>query len=205
MRVIFTSEQLERAEKLLYGIPGATDKAVSNAFNRGLQTAKTEANRQIKQRYAITQGKVAKHSKVTIEKASSNGGDAAIVFAGSKIPLYEYSTNPKNRTYVGEKIVLKFKDGRTHQVFKNKPVATMDAKDSGWKRGTKAFIATMQSGHTGVFEREEQGRFPIKQLYGFSIADMLDYEPAKEAVAEKTAETVDKRLEHEIGRILSQY
>lgn len=47
IRINLSIEQLERAKKLLYGIPNGVKSAESNAFNRGLAAGKTEANKQI--------------------------------------------------------------------------------------------------------------------------------------------------------------
>lgn len=196
-------EGVERAEKLLHGIDGAKDQAVRRAFNRGTKKARTEAKREATKRYAITQGNIMKYSKVTL--TPSDGSTAKIEFSGQKIPLYRFTTRPKNRTYTGEKIVLMFRDGQTHAVFKNKPVSAMDAKATGFREEKNSFIATMQTGHTGLFKRLGQDRYPIKEEWGFALADMLDYEPARESIMEKTAEEVNKQLEHEIGRILGRY
>ena len=85
----------------------------------------------------------------------------------------------------------------------------MDAKESGYKSGKTWFIATFSSGHTGIFTRTggdtANGRAKIEEIWGFSVADMLDYEPAKEAVGKRIEEVVGQRLEHEIGRLLSRY
>jgi hypothetical protein len=79
----------------------------------------------------------------------------------------------------------------------------------------------MRSGHYGVFERVAgkymKARNRTKhgevigyvgdrvsdQFYGPSTAQMVSRAEIVEEVEEKTRETIDKRVEHEISRILS--
>ena len=174
IRLEMSCEQLSRVEKLLYGIPNGVATAESNAFNR--------------QRYAISAGNVSKYQKVTMRK-SSGGSEAAIEFSGPKIPIYKFKPSPASRTYVGEKIPIPIsgegEDAVWRMVFKNGKVKAMDAKASGFKSGHNWFIANFPSGHTGIFKRTggttSNGKPKIEEVWGFAVADMLDYEPAKEA------------------------
>lgn len=212
VKVELSCEQLSRVEKLLYGIPNAVETAESNAFNRGLTAGKTEANKQIRQRYAISSGMVSRFEKVTLRR-SSGGGDAAIEFSGTKIPIFKFKPSPQSRSYNSKRIPVVIRgEGRDavwRLVFKNHAVKAMDIKGTGYHTGPKWFIANFKSGHTGIFKRTGEitsGNKPeIREIWGPSVADMLDYEPAKEAVAERVQEIVNQRLEHEIGRILSRY
>jgi hypothetical protein len=209
MQIQISVEQLERVEKLLYGIPGAIPTAEANAFNRGMEAAKTEAKRQIQQRYAITQGNLGKYNKTKIQRASAGGTEAYIEFRGPKVPLYKYTPAPKSRTYVAERIPVMIHGVGWRNVFKSGDVSAMDSRESGMVARPAGFIATFKSGHTGIFKRTggstSTGNAKIKEYWGYSVADMLDYEPAREAIQKKTEETVNKRLEHEITRILSRY
>ena len=217
MRIQITCEQLSRAEKLLHGIPDAVPKATANAMNRGLDTLTAEANRQIRKRYAISSGSVKKYQRITLKRASGTGDStASIEFAGRKIPLYQFRPSPKTRTYTPEKIPVMIAgsgDSTSEAVWrlvnKNARVSAMDIKESGMQARPSAFITTFRSGHTGIFKRTGQktstGNGEIKEYWGPGVADMLDYEPAKLEIAEKVQETVNKRLEHEIGRILAKY
>lgn len=207
IQVSVSCEQLERVEKLLYGIPGAVEKARANAFNRGLETARTTASKEIRKRYAIAAGNLKK--KITVKRASAGGGNASIEFAGPKIPLYKYTPSPKSRTYTTERVPVEIRENVWRLVHKTGRVSAMDSRESGMQARPSAFIATFSSGHTGIFRRvggnTENGKAKIEEYWSYSIADMLDYGPAKEAVAEKTAETVNRRLEHEISRVLGEY
>lgn len=63
-------------------------------------------------------------------------------------------------------------------------------------RFPRAFIATMRSGHRGVFERTGVGRLPILEKFGPSIALVFGKTVPKRA--DETAATVLKNVQHEI-------
>ncbi|MGG1391277.1 hypothetical protein ABE386_26690, partial [Brevibacillus brevis] len=53
-----------------------------------------------------------------------------------------------------------------------------------------------------VYRRTTPKRFPIKGLYAPAVPQMLDNEKVRKSIQNKMLETLDKRLEHEIGRVL---
>lgn len=71
------------------------------------------------------------------------------------------------------------------------------------RRAPRAFIATMKSGHRGVFQRREgAGRNPIVELHGPSILRVVEkFVPLGEARAN---EVLPKNFEHEISYALSK-
>ena len=67
-----------------------------------------------------------------------------------------------------------------------------------------AFIATMDSGHTGVFSRVSSARHPIRELFGPNPAhDITNNDQVYlELMAEVVQEVLMPRMLHELGRIL---
>lgn len=65
-----------------------------------------------------------------------------------------------------------------------------------------AFLARMKSGHLGVFNRVENGKFPIVQRYGPSVPQMLENANVQKYVEDRATEMLAKRMEHEIDRML---
>lgn len=66
-----------------------------------------------------------------------------------------------------------------------------------------AFLATMRSGHRGVFQRRAgSGRQPIAELHGPSTWQA--YQKVEPAVRARTAEQLAKNVEHEISFALSR-
>jgi hypothetical protein len=65
-----------------------------------------------------------------------------------------------------------------------------------------AFIATMASGHTGVFARKTKKRLPIQELFGPSLGRVFaKYRP--QGVA-RVLETFQKNFDHELAFAKSQ-
>ena len=67
-----------------------------------------------------------------------------------------------------------------------------------------AYVANLGYG-VGVFERETSARESSKQLFGPSTAHMVENGNVLKNVQAAAMDTIDKRVEHEISRILSGY
>lgn len=72
---------------------------------------------------------------------------------------------------------------------------------------SKAFVARMQSGHVGIFERTggktPTGDAAIREIMGSSVPQMLGNEEVQERLSEKTMDKMEERLQHEVNRILN--
>lgn len=67
-----------------------------------------------------------------------------------------------------------------------------------------AFLATMRSGHRGIFRRKgDAGRLPIRELYGPSPTRVFSRKILQGALADTEA-ALAKHLDHEINWILTQ-
>lgn len=115
--------------------------------------------------------------------------------------MYRFRVSPKVRT-----VTNRFVNGRSGWRV-NAPVSAGDIKERGMVRRRPAFIATFQSGHTGLFYRMNKktssGKDKLHEYYGPSVADMLDYEEAREAIQERAEEIVAKRVDQELWRVLN--
>jgi hypothetical protein len=179
----FTDDQIKRAEALLGGIKDALPKAQSNAINRSLITARAEAIRIVREQYIVDASTVRK--TMVIKNAGLNKPSGFISSTGSPIALSKFDISPTRPN--GKKknpVIARVKYGSSKKTIKH------------------AFIARTSNGRIGVFIRAGKSRFPIKQLYGPSVPQMLGEKNVSKKIEEKAAETLDKRLEHEINRIL---
>jgi hypothetical protein len=62
----------------------------------------------------------------------------------------------------------------------------------------------MKSGHVGVYERKSEKSFPIAEKFGPSTPGMFNAnETVNEAVLELAGKTFDKRIQHELERLLN--
>lgn len=174
--------QLERVNKLLAGIGNGSGiyRAVSAALKRAAQSAKTKAGQYVAAEYTIGQGGFKSHVKDKTYIEGNGGGVASVklVFAGSVIPLIEFST----------------------RYSKNGGVAVSVKKGGG---GTldHAFIAN--ASRIGVYERVTSSRLPIEQKYGPSAAHMMENESVEQKMEQQVVTVFNERIEHEITRILN--
>ena len=84
-----------------------------------------------------------------------------------------------------------------------KKVRAAVLKSSTQTEFERAFIGGMGSGHKGMFERKRETRLPIRELYGPSVAHMVENSVVVEEIEKAAQETINKRVEQEITRILN--
>lgn len=178
---------IEKYQSILQGMGANGEKALRAALSRGSQTARAEATRQLKKRYVIKAGDIRSSGKVFFKAPGAGGLIGELKFAGNRIPLYKFDVDPKTPAGInGFKSIVKG-HGRT------------DTSPAAFEN---AFIAKMKSGHIGVFERETDKALPIRQVMGLSVPEMVGSYESRETILDKATETIEKRLEHEIARII---
>lgn len=140
--------------------------AIARALNRAAASGTTAMIRVISQDTGITQadlkGSTKRNRRIWTQEAQP-GHETVRVFASlDRIPLMDFGAKgPEPSRGKGRGVTAGLKGGA--------------------RRYERAFIATMQSGHRGVFRRKERGQFvkvlgrlarrlPIKELFGPSIA-----------------------------------
>lgn len=176
---IFASEvkQLEKASILLANYPNEYKKAVSLARGRALSAARTQAVKSSSKRYDTKSAEIRK----SIILNNSNG---QMITRGSPLELMKFRVSPKS-------------PGR-------KSVVQASVKGKGGTIGY-AFIGRMPNGHIGVYKRVGQSRYPIKQLYSVSAAQMVGEEVVMGEVEDKAKQVFEERLGHEVDRVISRF
>lgn len=175
-------QSLERLNKILAGVPGGVWKAASSALKRAGDSAKTKAGQFAAAEYTISKGDFMRNVTEKVRLTGGAGGVASmkISFAGRVLPLLTFNTRFS-------------KDGLVQtQVKRNGGAATLE----------HAFVASI-FGPAAVFERVGAPRFPVEQKYGPSTAHMMQSEAVIEKMDETIRDTFDKRIEHEILRVLN--
>ncbi|MEA5041373.1 MAG: phage tail protein [Oscillibacter ruminantium] len=185
--IAITNEQIERVSLILGSVPNGAEKALSSVVRRANTTVRTEAVKGITNTYAISAQNVRAETTINMRTRKVDGGIVGTVsFAGYKLPLYRFNVTP------------------------TVPVQRATVKAAVLKENTRtpfehAFIAKMKSGHTGMFERDTTARTPITEFMGPSTAQMAGNSVVLEQVEQAAQETVSKRIEQEINRILNGY
>lgn len=179
-----TSEQIDRIHALLDGIPNATQKVVYSVLNRTVTNVKTTSSREVRKTYKIKSSDLTSRQNIKIAKAGPSRLEASIEFGGNLIPLMKFDVTPKQP--------------------QRKTVSASVLTSGGKKQLVHAYVANLKYG-VGVFERETSKRESSRELYGPAAAVMVDNEDVLKKVQDSAIETIDKRVEHEISRILSGY
>ncbi|MDT8901838.1 phage tail protein [Anaeroselena agilis] len=181
----FTSDQIARAERLLGNIKGALPAVQARAINRSLGSARAEAVRAVRAEYTVSAEAVRK--TIATKNATPSMPLGIIIATGTPIAMSKFDVSP------------------TRPDPKAKRSVTVRVKKgSGRKTVKSAFLARMGSGHVGVFKRAGKKRLPIEQRFGPSVPQMLGSDNVTRQIEQKARETLDARLDHEIGRILER-
>jgi hypothetical protein len=117
-------------------------------------------------------------------KVETQAGAAALVVQGRRIPLISFGARGPEPSR-----------GKGRGVSWRNP-------GSPRSRDPHAFIATMSSGHRGVFKRTGTGRTPIVELHGPSLVRV--FEKYMDLGAEAANAALAKNLKHEISYALSK-
>lgn len=183
--VEITQEQIDRVNLLLSGISGGADKAFVNVINRALVTLRAKSSQYIRETYHIRARDLKANSKLAVKNATVTDVEGTVTFAGTVIPLIKFKVDPARP--------------------ERKQVTVSVMRQNGGKRLEAAYVANLGRYGDGVFERLTSRRESSQQMYGPSVAHMAaNYDVIQRAEA-AAQETVDKRVEHEITRILNNY
>lgn len=184
-------ESLERAKKLLGDIPGGVEKAVRSAMARSVSHLRTGSVRALRERYDISAANVRADENVFVRYTYRDGVQAAVTFAGRRIPLYRFGgaspSQPSGRV-----------PAWGHVLKSTSPTQFLDA-----------FVARMPppASHIGIFERTgaktSNGKDQIRELFGPSVPQMLGSKEVEERLSREAMEKFEERLDHEINAILN--
>lgn len=183
LTVDIAEDSLDRVTKLLAGISGGVYKAVGSALTRAAAAGKTAAKQPVTREYSISQSEFLSQTRNINHFVRDTGGGLSVVFGfrGNVIPLMKFNTRVNNSGQV------------VTQVKRSGAAATLD----------RAFTAQM-GGHRGIYERVGVKRFPVEELYGPATPQMMySNEEVMDEIEDKMAETYEKRIDHEILRVLN--
>lgn len=180
-----TNEQIERVNLLLGNIKNAPNRAFFNIINRALGTVRSQSGKVIRQTYNIKQSDITANQNMKMKRATAGDLVGEIEFAGTVIPLKRFKVSPSAPA--------------------QRTVSVSVLKAAGGKRLESAYVADLGKYGVGVFERLTRRRETSQQLYGPSTAHMMGNDDVLSQVEEAAQDTIDKRVEQEINRILNGY
>jgi hypothetical protein len=161
------TSDLSELEALTRGpLKAALRSAVGKAGSTALRDMNAEANKRIRERKRLKLSYIRK--AITLRRAKGNGVSGmewAVEVSGDPVPLVAY---PHRQT----------KRGVSVEVNRGKRTVVKGS-----------FIATMGSGHKGVFRRKGKARLPIQELRGSRPVDALLHKGEVDGVAERGAKS----------------
>lgn len=182
MAVRIDAEEFKKAQKLLKHIDGGVEKAASRAINRATEASRTAAISKIREGYHVSAGKI--RETISIKRASPTSLFSKVQSSGKRMSLIEFRHTPKEPLKGGKRAIVK-----------------VAVKKTGYKPLRHAFVAKLK-GKIGIYERTTKKRFPIKKLMGPAIPQMLDTDNVSRHIEDKAQETLSKRFNHEVDRLL---
>lgn len=175
------NKSIERAARLLQGVPKGFEQALVSSFNRALQQGRTAGTREATKRYTVKAGIVRK--TMAMHRASKNNLEAELVSRGRRLPLKEFAHKPTNDT-----------------TGANRKQVRVAVRKGTLKPLGQAFI------YRGlVMQRLGSSRLPIEQKFSVSVPNVLNDDEIVEVIKDKMGQSVEKRLAHETERILAGY
>lgn len=150
--------------------------AIARALNRAGESGVTAGVRAVSQDTGIKQGDLkgtSKRNQRIWSRRATPGDLVMTVYADvARIPLYDFQARQTKRGATA-------KLGPSRKLYPHR------------------FIATMPSGHPGVWMREGKRRLPIIELHGPSVA--LVWKKKEPVVIERVREQLAKSMVHEIA------
>lgn len=180
-----TEKQIKRVNALLNGVKNGPNKAFYNTINRALTTLRSKSGKMIRESYNIKAGDIKNNQNMKIKRATVQSIEGSVTFAGTVIPLIKFKVNPSQP--------------------EQKKVTVSVLRSEGGKRLEAAYVANLGQYGVGVFERQTSKRDSSQQLYGPSTAHMMENENVLQKAEAAAQETINKRIEQEVSRILNGY
>lgn len=190
MQVEIKTIGLDRIEKMLAGFENKAPSVLFNVVNRVASNIRKNISKEVLKKYGIKSADVKK--SITTKRASTSDSTCFVRTSGSTIPLYKFRAKPKDAIST-----------KGMKIKKRPKVKAKVLKSSSLKTIKSAFIAKMGSGHAGVFRRKEKSR-KIKELHGPSVPQMVSNEEVINSIFKDAEITYNKRIKHEINRILGR-
>jgi len=178
IEIKYDDAKLKQLERTLSGIPRALPRVMSRGLNRTATSARTQVARQLSQLTGL--GVSAVRKRIKMSKASYSNWRSTIPISSKRMPLIEFKAKQtrKGVTYKreGSRILIRH-----------------------------AFLATMPSGHRGVFKRKTSARLPIAELRGPSLGQVFsDAQDEANRIYRESLERLEKNIMDQVNLILQR-
>ena len=208
-----SAKQIERIEMILQGVPGGVKKVIQSVIPRATQTIRSVSLKEITRVYDIKlkdafRGRASKSKTINLSKQKYSDGSIVgrVRYSGYKLPLYRFGVSHKEPTPMPHRVPApvghSFTDG-WRLAHPGKPVRARKLKSETLGLLPGAFIARMPNGHKGIFKRVKRTSSELREIMAASVAEMAEHTDVLEKAETAAMDTISKRIEHEITRILN--
>ena len=177
------ADRLRDIQRQLGDFANKAPDVTSNALNRAMTNMASNLPKKVREHYHVKAGTVKDTLNVT--KSTKATLKAEVRSSGKVIGLDHFKVTPK-----------------TVQPRRKKQLKIAVSKKAGMKQIMGAFISNLNG--VKVFKREGKERLPINRLFGPSVPQMADEEGIVEHVNQQGYITFEKRVDHEVDRILNR-
>lgn len=176
-------------------LKGAVVRALRKAGATALRDMRSEASKRIRERKAIAPKYISRALSLGRPKGSSIADMSwSLNVSGKPVPLIAYPHKAFKPRKLGKRKAGPRAPGGVR----------VEVNTGKWTLVRGAFVATMNSGHDGIFRRRGQARLPIDELLGSRPVDALLHKGESEAVAARGgasfSATFKRVLPQEIGK-----
>jgi hypothetical protein len=201
-KVQIDSSSLAEVNSLLLGISDGARKVLVNSLNETVKKGKKVCVDTINS--VVTLKKTPMNKEIRYNLASLNQAaiNASITATGKRQKLINYSVQQTQK-------------GVSVQIYRNKPREIIKT----------AFIATMKSGHKGVYERKtsqrgkgtptgkletrwgalpRQYRLPIEELYSQSVEDWFGHAEIMQQILFQLGELTEQELKPQVDELMRE-
>lgn len=197
---------IDNAEWLVESMLGALsqvkqglEKASTRAINRTLKNGARITARMVSSEFSIKQSEVM--DQLTLRRATFSNVKGELNFTGyGSLPLLRYVSGS------AEPVTTMPKFYKTPKAERVRGVRVRVKKSSGLSVLKSAFIAEMDTGHVGVFEREDPTDWysPITEMYGTTYLTWLQEDLVADELEEQVSERFEYHMEHEAKHVLQE-
>ena len=210
------SSEMEKALRKVRRIPNGTKTALKRALNKTVTGMKTDALKEITTNYTVKRKDVT--DRMRVDRATNTQLGAEFSSKGRPIRSIKFKHRANHNPG---------KPGATAAFLNVKKSCSGNllVGSSKKKKRSKAFIAKMPNGTTGIFQRigkapskvkvhgkgvskyfnrslTKEGRENIRQVYAPGSVDMLKNKTSRENISRKSVERFNKNLDHAVKYLL---
>lgn len=184
MRVEIDKEAHDKLVKLLEFVGKKANRVLCRTVNATLMNCRTQTAKKIGEHVNLKAKVIKEHFWIT--RATLSALRSGIEISGMRIPLHQSGgANYGVKTVTEGGVVFQVRYDKGKETFRH------------------AFMATMKSGHVGVFMKVEPGARKIRQVYGPSIPKALETGGRLDNILVFSKERILENARQQVNRILA--